>query len=195
MYWITISLKSEAMFGPRSPRAEGRAGIPVVGGGDGLDHELAGFGPFGTAGAHCFDPDHPLYRRIAAMAAVRAGYPVLRSGRQYLRPVSVFGEPFSLARAGELFGWSRILVDEEALCILNPNGLAARGADVLVDAQLNPPGAAFTVIMNSSEAGGASAGDHPVGSQTPVRRTPSGTAYVAIRSVGPSEALVLINRP
>jgi len=185
----------EAMFGPRSPRAEGRAGIPVVGGGDGLDHELAGFGPFGTAGAHCFDPDHPLYRRIAAMAAVRAGYPVLRSGRQYLRPVSVFGEPFSLARAGELFGWSRILVDEEALCILNPNGLAARGADVLVDAQLNPPGAAFTVIMNSSEAGGASAGDHPVGSQTPVRRTPSGTAYVAIRSVGPSEALVLINRP
>jgi len=36
--------------------------------------------------------------------------------------------------------WSRILVDEEALCVVNPNGLATRGADVLVDAQLNPPG-------------------------------------------------------
>jgi glycosidase len=185
----------EAMFGPRFPRAEGRAGIPGVGGGDGLDHELPGFGPFGTAGTHCFDPGYPLYGRIAAMAAVRAGYPVLRSGRQYLRPVSVFGEPFSPARAGELFGWSRILVDEEALCIINPNGLAARGADVLVDARLNSQDSALTVIMNSAEAGGGAAGDHRVGSEAPVRRTPSGAAYVEIRNVGPSEALVLINRP
>ena len=185
----------EAMFGPRFPRAEGRAGIPGVGGGDGLDHERPGFGPFGTAGAHCFDSGYPLYQRIAAMTAVRAGYPVLRSGRQYLRPVSVFGEPFSPARAGELFGWSRILVDEEALCILNPNGLTSRGADVLVDAQLNPPDSDFTVIMNSAEASGGAAGDHPVGSQAPVRRAPSGAAYAEIRNVGPSEALVLINRP
>ncbi len=185
----------EAMFGPRFPRAAGRAGIPGVGGADGIDHEHLGFGPFGTAGAHCFNPGYPLYQRIAAMAAVRAGYPVLRSGRQYLRPVSVFGEPFSPARAGELFGWSRILVDEEALCILNPNGLAARGADVLVDAQLNPPNSVFTVIMNSAEASGGAASDHPVGSQAPVGHTPSGAAYVEIRNVGPSEALVLINRP
>jgi hypothetical protein len=120
---------------------------------------------------------------------------VLRSGRQYLRSVSVFGEPFRLARAGELFGWSRILVDEEALCIVNPNGLAARGADVLVDAQLNPPGSALTVIMNSARAGGAAAGDHPVGSQLPVQQAASGAAYVEIRDVGPSEALVLVNRP
>ena len=48
--------------------------------------------------------------------------------------------------------------------------------------------------MNSAEAGGAT-GDHPVGSQAPVRRTPSGAAYMEIRNVGSSEALVLINRP
>ena len=96
--------------------------------GNGLDHELPGFGPFGTAGAHCFDSDHPLYRRIAAITAVRGGFPVLRLGRQYLRPVSIFGEPFGSARADELFGWSRILVDEEALCVVNPNGSDARGA-------------------------------------------------------------------
>jgi glycosidase len=185
----------EAMFGPRFPRAAGLAGVPGVGPGDGLDHELPGFGPFGTAGAHCFDPSHPLYLRIAAVAAVRADYPVLRSGRQYLRPVSVFGEPFGPARTGELFGWSRILVDEEALCIINPNGSASRGADVLVDAQLNPPESSLTVIMNSAEAGGGAAADHPLGSELPVRRTPSGTAYVEIRNVGPSEALVLVNRP
>jgi hypothetical protein len=120
---------------------------------------------------------------------------VLRSGRQYLRPVSVFGEPFGPARAGELCCWSRILVDKEALCVVNPNGLAARGADVLVDVQLNPPGSSLTVIMNSAQAGGAAAGVHPVGSQLPVRRAVSGAAYLEIRDVGPSEALVLVNRP
>jgi hypothetical protein len=49
--------------------------------------------------------------------------------------------------------------------------------------------------MNSAEAGGGAAGDHPVGSQAPVRRAPAGAASVEIRNVGPSEALVLINRP
>jgi glycosidase len=34
----------EAMFGPRFPRAHGRAGAPGIGGGNGLDHELPGFG-------------------------------------------------------------------------------------------------------------------------------------------------------
>jgi hypothetical protein len=185
----------EAMFGPRFPRAQGRAGVPGLSGGDGLDHELPGFGPFGTAGAHCFDPAHPLYRRTAAITAARADFPVLRSGRQYLRPVSVFGQPYGAARAGELFGWSRILADEEALCVVNPNGLAARGADVLVDAQLSSPGSVLTVIMNSAQAGGVASPAHPVGSQVPVRRTTSGAAYIEIRNVGPSEALVLVNRP
>jgi hypothetical protein len=185
----------EAMFGPRFPRAHGRAGVPGLGGGDGLDHELPGFGPCGTAGAHCFDPAHPLYLRIAAITAVRANFPVLRSGRQYLRQVSVFGDTFGAARPGELFGWSRILVDEEALCAVNPNGLASRGADVLVDAQLNPPGSEFTVIMNSAEAAGAVGATHPVSSQVPVRRAASGAAYVEIRDMGASEALVLVNRP
>jgi hypothetical protein len=73
--------------------------------------------------------------------------------------------------------------------------LTARGADVLVDAQRNRPDSGFTVIMNSAEASGGAAGDHPVGSQAPVRRTPSGAAYVEIRNLGLSEALVLINRP
>ena len=52
----------EAMFGPRHPRAGGRAGVPGAGPGDGRDLDLPGFGPFGTAGAHCFDRSHPIYR-------------------------------------------------------------------------------------------------------------------------------------
>jgi hypothetical protein len=184
----------EAMFGPRFPRIQGRNGVPGLGD-DRLDHDLPGFGPFGTAGAHCFDPDHPLYLRTAAITLIRADFPVLRSGRQYLRPASVFGEPFAPAEAGELIGWSRILTDEEALCVVNPNGLAARGADLLIDAQLNPPGSALTVIMNSAQAGGLAEVAHPVGSQVPVRQAVSGAAYVEIRDVGPSEAMVLVNRP
>ena len=75
----------EAMFGPRHPRAGGRAGVPGAGPGDGRDLDLPGFGPFGTAGAHCFDRSHPIYRRVAATTGVRARFPVLRAGRQYLR--------------------------------------------------------------------------------------------------------------
>jgi hypothetical protein len=41
----------EAMFGPRHPRRSGRAGLPTAE----PDPDQPGFGPFGTAGRHCFD--------------------------------------------------------------------------------------------------------------------------------------------
>ncbi|MGH9282440.1 MAG: alpha-amylase family glycosyl hydrolase, partial [Acidimicrobiales bacterium] len=107
----------EAMFGPEHPRRSGRDGLAP--GGLGVDAGLPGFGPFGTAGRHCFDPAHGTYVRIAAMAAVRRAHPVLRHGRQYLRPISLFGGPFAPAAPGELIAWSRILDDEEALCVVN----------------------------------------------------------------------------
>lgn len=183
----------EAMFGPRHPRASGLAGLNATG----LDPTLPGFGPFGTAGAHCFDPGFHAYRRIAALAAARARFPVLRVGRQYLRTVSLFGGPFALLGAGELAAWSRILTDEEALCVVNSHGTQRRGGDVVVDADLNPPGSALTVIANSAEAGvgGASAIAHPIGSQLTVQRRPDGTAFVEIRDLPPSGVVVLVNRP
>ena len=184
----------EAMFGPRLPRAAGRAGVPGIAAGDGLDHDLPGFGPFGTAGAHCFDPTHPVYLRVAAIVAVRRAFPVLRAGRQYLRPISVFGEAFAPSGSGEVLAWSRILVDEEALCVVNPNGVASRGADVVVDAGLNPAGSSLTVVASTAEAAGLPGG-HRVGDQVPVQRRADGTAYLAMRDVGVSETLVLTNRP
>jgi hypothetical protein len=42
--------------------------------------------------------------------------------------MSIFGFPFALPSAGELIAWSRILDDEEALCILNGHGNEARAA-------------------------------------------------------------------
>jgi hypothetical protein len=118
----------EALFGPEHPHRSGRAGIGAEPAS--IDQSLPGFGPFGTTGAHCFNPNAPAYVRIAALIAVRKQYPVLRYGRQYHRPVSNFSVPFALPSAGELIAWSRVLDDEEALCVVNGNGAAARGADV-----------------------------------------------------------------
>ena len=181
----------ETMFGPRHPRRSGRAGLDA----GGEDGELPGFGPFGTAGRHLFDQQSPAYRRIAALCALRQAFPVLRHGRQYLRPISIFGRPFEVLGAGELIAWSRILDDEEALCVVNGHGTDARGGDVLIDAELNPPGSSLMVMLNTVEAGGATAGAHPVGSTVKVQRTGAGAAFVAVRDLAPSEVLVLVNRP
>jgi glycosidase len=181
----------EAMFGPLHPLQSGTAGL-----GRAVDPTLPGFGPFGTAGHHCFDPNHPTYKRIAALAAIRLQYPVLRSGRQYGRPISILGRPFAVLGNGELMAWSRILDDEEALCIVNVNGTQSRGANILVDAGLSGVVGALTVIANSAEsAGTGGAVSHPINSTVNVRRLPDGSAYVKIRDLGPSEMLVLHNLP
>jgi glycosidase len=180
----------EAMFGPSHPRKAGRAGLPL----DGTDPNEPGFGPFGTAGQHCFDPQFPTFRRIAAMAAARKKFLTLRVGRQYSRPTAFLGGGFAVHGPGELLAWSRILDDEEALCVLNPHGTQPRGADVIVDANLNPPGSTFTVVLNTAQAAGVAA-NHPEGSALPVKRTADGTAFVEIRDVGDSECLVLLNHP
>jgi glycosidase len=184
----------EAMFGPRHPRRPGVAGVPP---GGGQDLDLPGFGPFGTAGSHCFDPNFGAYRRIAALMAVRQKFPVLRQGRQYLRPITVFGEPFALPGSGEIVPWSRILSDEEALCVVNSHGTQIRGGNVLVDASLNPPGSTLTVVANTAQAVAQSNSGvaHPLGSRLQVKRLADGTAFVEIRSVPPSEVLVLVNHP
>ena len=199
----------EAMFGPVHPRKHGAQGIGSNAAA--VDSTLPGFGPFGTVGAHCFNPNAAAFVRIAALISVRGRYPVLRYGRMYPRPVSVLGEPFAAARAGELFGWSRILDEEEALCVVNGNGVAARGADVIVDAALNASdasgrpfgagGPAFEVIANSAQAAhesrpgaGLYQGPHPIGERIQVH-VRDGAAFVPIRQLPPSEALVLINRP
>jgi glycosidase len=185
----------EAMFGPLHPRSKGLAGLPASA--DTFDDTLPGFGPFGTAGQHCFDEQHGTYRRIAAMNAVRAAFPALRQGRQYLRPIAFLNFPFAVYGNGEIFAWSRILDDEEVLCVMNPHGNEARGADVLVDAGLNAAGTNFTVVLNSSQAASPAefSGTHPTDSTVAIKHNHDGCAYVEIRELGPSELLVLSNHP
>ncbi|MCF7975744.1 MAG: alpha-amylase [Phycisphaerae bacterium] len=182
----------EAMFGPEHPRRAGKAGL--VSGPEGVDTDLPGFGPFGTAGQHCFDAQSPAYLRIAAMNATRKEHPVLRCGRQYLRPTAFLNRGFGVHGPGEILAWSRILDDEEALCIVNTHGAEARGADVTVDPGLNKPGSAMTVVLNTAQSGHVAPDNlYPVRSKVPVQRAPNGRAYVAIRGLPASEVLVLKN--
>jgi glycosidase len=181
----------EAMFGPSHPRKHGRDGLAPIP--DGSETSLPGFGPFGTAGHHCFDEANPVYLRIAAACEARKKYPLLRYGRQYPRPIAE-AEDFRDALAGEIVTWSRILDDEEALCVVNGNSREERGARVLVDADLNPTNGVMTVVLNTAQIAGI-AGPHQTGETLPVKRTADGTAYVEIRPLPPSEALVLMNHP
>ena len=197
----------EAMFGPEHPRKDAQAGIGS--GPSSFDTNLPGFGAFGTVGAHCFNPNSPAYIRIAALATVRERFPALRYGRQYQRPIANLGAPFALAPAGGLITWSRILDDEEMLCVVNGNGAQNRGGDVVVDATLNsatapgiPPGSAapfMQVVINSAQvaatgAGSSYTGVHPAGQQLAVLNA-NGTSFVQIRDLPPAEVLVLSNRP
>jgi glycosidase len=194
----------ECMFGPDHPRKSGLDGLAA--GAAGFDPALPGFGAFGTTGAHCFNPNAAAYVRIAGLIPVRNAYPVLRYGRQYQRQTSNFGAPFALPGPGELIAWSRILDDEEALCIVNGHGTQSRGADVLVDANLNAASAAgkpwgnsapfLTVVANSAQTavGAAYAGTHPVGEKLAVQSR-DGSLFVSLRNVQPSEVVVLSNRP
>jgi glycosidase len=184
----------EAMFGPEHPRCAGRGGLAA--GDAGADSGLPGFGPFGTAGRHCFDPGAPPFVRIAALIAVRQRFPALRYGRQYQREILNSQGRFELPHAGELIAWSRVLDDEELLCIVNGSGKARRGGAVLVDPYLNDGvNAQFEVIANTEQAAMPRyEGFHPVGQRLPVKLR-DGTRYVEIGDLGPSEVIVLANRP
>jgi hypothetical protein len=181
------------MFGPEHPRRSGAGSLQP--GEDGIDPDMPGFGASGTAGCHFFDANFHVYRRIAALARVRQGSPTLRYGRQYVREIRNFGQPFAGSTAGELITWSRILYEEEVLCIINGHGLEGRGADIVVDNDLNAAeGCFFEVIASTAQtaAGAGYGGPHPVGQRLPVRREGQ-TAYVEVRGVPASEVLVLRN--
>jgi hypothetical protein len=171
----------EALFGPEHPRGADAASL------SGLDRGLPGFGPFGTAGHHCFDPGHPAYVRIAELGRVRRRYPVLRTGRQRPCEVSVGG--------GQLIAWVRELDGAVAVCVVNGHGRQPRGGDVALDAALCPPDSSLTVVANTAAVAGNGRGPHLPGEQLLVQQRPGGPAFVSVRELPPSETLVLVNRP
>jgi glycosidase len=184
----------EAMFGPSHPRAthDGDLQTQI----ERQDASLPGFGAFGTSGVHAFDTASPAYRRIAALCRARASQPALRIGRQYQRPVRVFGD-FVLPAAGELVAWSRLLDTSEAIVLVNPNGTASRGGDVVVSSELSPPGADYEVVVNTAEAAAAAGtfgGPLQAGSRLTVAgcRSAGEPAFLSIPPLPPAEVVVLV---
>lgn len=186
----------EAMFGPEHPRADHHQELDQQL--NHLDLNLPGFGPFGTAGKHAFDQESPAYARIAALCRVRAEYPILRIGRQYLRQIRIFGPDFIFQPQGELIAWSRILDNQEAVVVVNPNGTHRRGGDIVISAELWPLGTEFTVVSNTAHAvvGSSYGGSHPEGSIVRVKgRSNEGEpAFIEVRDIDPAEVIIFLKR-
>jgi len=177
----------EAMFGPEHPLADAKEGMEK-------DTSLPGFGPFGTSGYHCFDEQHPAYLRISLLAELRKKYPVLRFGRQYIRPISFLGAPFSVFGNGEILAWSRILDEEEVLIVVNINGQERRGARILVDSSLNFQDSTFKIIGNTSKYLEDYQPIYQEGDMLRVQELPTGLKYVEIFNLDPCEVIMLNNR-
>lgn len=112
------------------------------------------FGAFETEGCHFFNPDHPTYLRIAAIARIRNRQDgigkTLRRGHHYPRETSLLDRPFAIPPAGEVIAWSQVLYINEVLMALNTHGLENRGAFVTVDRSLHPLGSTMTILYRSN---------------------------------------------
>lgn len=190
--WLTSRnadwLLREAMFGPAHPRKTGWDGAQGE-----TDPALPGFGPEGTVGQHAFDQDHPAYRRIAAIAKIRALYSAARRGRQYTRNTRVIDGPFSPPKAGEMIAWSRILDDEEVLVLVNTNGTSSRGGWVEVDPRL--AGMEMNVACDTSQLDTPNRDVCGGGSQITLPVAQHDSHWIIdVPPLQPSEVLILVNR-
>ena len=114
-----------------------------------------------------------------------------------MRPIATDGT-FFLPGPGDLICWSRILDVDEALVVVNGHGNAAVGPrSVLVDADLTGAGGTMTVVANTAQAADPATftGPHATGSTVTTQKAADGTTFITINSLGPSEALVLVNKP
>jgi glycosidase len=119
-------------------------------------------GPFGSlrsTGRHFFDEEHPVYRALAAIAALRRDHVELRRGRQYPRQISGSGNEGSFTYPHEIAGplralvpWSRILSTRELLCAINTDPDEQRTAWVTIDEQFHRAGDRLICIYSTDRA-------------------------------------------
>jgi glycosidase len=98
------------------------------------------WGAFDTTGVQFFNADHPIYRDIARIAAIRAQENTLRYVREYFREISGDAEHFGHPIDGHCtLAFSRVLDVEEMLVCMNLD-MQERSDAIALDARLNPPG-------------------------------------------------------
>jgi glycosidase len=115
------------------------------------------FGSFESKGAHFFDEDSLVYKRLGELLIIRKERPILRRGRQYLREISGDGRNFGFpeligGQIRSLVPWSRILSDHEVVLAINTDARNAKTAWVTVDAALHKAGDALTCIYSTDAA-------------------------------------------
>ena len=130
------------------------------GGGDSADRYIreamfgGEFGAFRSRHRHVFDEDHPVYRELARIHAVRSQHLALRRGRQYLRQISGngldWGFPQRLGdRMRSIVAWSRIFDDDEILCAISTDPDRAVTAFVTIDDNLHAGGDRLTCLYST----------------------------------------------
>lgn len=125
------------------------------------------WGAFDTAGHHFFNDEHPVYRNISKVIAVRQLEPALRYGRQYFRDISGDGIHFGPNTApGGVIAFARVLDEDSVVVAMNLDD-GQRDDRITVDANLNPPGTVMRDLLNGGQ-------DHEV------RMTDEGIAFVHV---------------
>jgi glycosidase len=151
------------------------------------------FGAFGTAGCHFFNPKHPTYLRIAAIARLRnSATPIgraLRRGKMYPRDTAYLGYPFAPAKPGEIAAWSQVHYQTEVVMALNTHATDARGADVTIDAYTHPAGSTLTVLYRSDWSD-EELRNPPTDQTVAVKHDPEGRATVRV-DLPPAGMLIL----
>jgi hypothetical protein len=119
------------------------------------------FGSFRSRDRHFFNECSRGYRLFQDIIRLRAQEPVLRTGAQYLRPISTDGQRFMVPKLAKpafinqfpdksrkpvgpplrtVVAWSRIFSGSEVLCAMNTDPEKTREAWVLVDCFLHREG-------------------------------------------------------
>lgn len=115
------------------------------------------FGAFASRKRHFFNEDHPVYKALAEILALRRSRVALRRGRQYLREISGDGVHFGLPQMvnGQIryiVPWSRILSGKEMVLAINTDPDNSHTTWVTIDSSLHKPGTLFTCLYSTAPA-------------------------------------------
>lgn len=111
-------------------------------------------GPFGTRDVHYFNPQHPIYRDVAALCRLRREEPVLRYGRQQFCRISDDGQSFIFPKArGRLMAFVRALDVRQVLVVLNLSDEPCTGSVELTAASW-PAGRSVELAFGSADLHG-----------------------------------------
>lgn len=116
------------------------------------------FGSRQSTGRHFFNEEHPVYRFISDVTAIRKQRIELRRGRQYLRQVSATGydgdyyypQPIGGALRW-VIAWSRIFAGSETLCAVNTDMQQPLMVYAVVDSEIHPPGSTMRCLYSTAE--------------------------------------------